>query len=330
MKALVPEKEPLQPGTGDVGIISSPDDCCQKSRGKVAKPDNGPRAAVNAKPENNQVVTVSSIYNNNQKRKKNDTTKVGKSLVDSVIKKTDFFQNTLVSGNAEDPKSPRIIELDLTTQSKDAKAVSKSTPHCESPKVEDTSSRVTKGSNLHVCLKQDIPESKSRSTTNESITTNKTIPSVVERVHANKPSLSTFSSLTQEFNPPFNSTLKASISSLPDVSIHPKPSSIRQPPSPIPRDALIRFSSPVPSVSCAPLRSVTFNTTSSFGDFQECFRSLSASSSSDTTVSVKKYQLVSSEEARTQAAGNNVRIDNPRAQVKVSVHKWKVRLVILN
>jgi hypothetical protein len=216
--------------------------------------------------------------------------------------------------------------LDLTTQSKDAK----STTHSEGSKVEDTTSNIMRcsvdvshferspsmpsphnNSNPQNSSMKDKSESKIRSTI-ESIKVIEKNPSVAESsVNSNNEPSSNMASLSiQEFNPLFNSTLKP-IPSLPDESTRSKPSSLRQPPQPVPRDISSLFSSPAPSVCRGPSRSVTFNTTSSSDDFLECF---SPSSSSDTMVSLKRYRpFVSEKVSETKDPGNN----KSRERIKV-------------
>ncbi|CAB3984741.1 Hypothetical predicted protein [Paramuricea clavata] len=134
---------------------------------------------------------------------------------------------------------------------------------------------------------------------------------------------------SEVFNLPFHSTLKPVPS--PDESFQPKPSSSRQPPPPVPCDiSSLRPLTPVPSPSpepsdssydrpsCCPLRSVTFNTTSS-DNFQDCFQSSSASSSSDTTVSLKKNQRFVSDVVKTQETEDEARGDSTRVRALAKV-----------
>ena len=298
---------------------------------KVSEPADGLRALVNVKPENKQIVTVSSIYKKNQNGKKNNAYKSGKNLVDSVVKKSASLQDPLVSSH-NDPdsstKQPTIIGSNLTTQSKNAKAVSKSTSDDESSTVEDKSSSIPKSSvdvsyigrspsipspNEGSFLQLRSTQSKTKSEsapTNENITTNDATSSI------------------EEFNPPLNSTLRP-ILSTPYVSSRPKPPSLRQPPPPVPRN-ITSFSTSVLSASRRPLRNVTFNTapdlphtSSSDDDFQECFRS----SSSDMTVPLKKSQRLVSEVDKIQATEKKVCGDSSRGQalVKVSFNNYEFK-----
>jgi hypothetical protein len=77
------------------------------------------------------------------------------------------------------------------------------------------------------------------------------------------------------------------------------------------------------------LRSVTFNTTSS-DDFQDCFQSSSASSSSDTTVSLKKKFV--SDVVKTQETENEARGDISRvlALAMVSLDHFKADRTLTN
>ena len=301
---------------------------------KVSKPADGLRALANVKPENKQIVTVSSIYKKNQNGKKKNAYKSGKNLLDSVVKKSVSLQDPLVSSHNDPdsfPKQPTIIGSNLTTQSKNAKAVSKSTSDDESSRVEDKSSSIPKSSVdvSYIGRSPSIPspnegsflqlrsmQSKTKSEsapTNENITTNAKDPSISES------SIDATSSI-EEFNPPLNSTLRP-ILSTPDVSSRPKPPSLRQPPPPVPRN-ITSFSTSVLSASRRPLRNVTFNTTpdllhtsSSDDDFQECFRS----SSSDMTVPLKKSQRLVSEVDKIQATEKKVCGDSSRGQALVKV-----------
>jgi hypothetical protein len=257
VKASAPKQEPLNLRTADE-ITSSSRDCCLESPAKLTKPDNDLRSVEKIKPQNNQIVTVSSLYKNNEKKKNS-----GQNSADSMMNKFDVSQNTLASSNPEDPKTPRIVGLDLTTQSKDAK----STTHSEGSKVEDTTSNIMRcsvdvshferspsipsphnNSNPQNSSMKDKSESKIRSTI-ESIKVIEKNPSVAESsVNSNNEPSSNMASLSiQEFNPLFNSTLKP-IPSLPDESTRSKPSSLRKSPPPVPRDISSIFSSPAPSL----------------------------------------------------------------------------------